>query len=120
MKLLHPEVDITPGRPGTKQAMSPVQEGTPLPGSAVVRLVNTTSQNNAYTVRLRCEDNAFWQESWYRLIPLPPGPGDKNSIPAGKRDEPGPQAVSFKLYVLSGGAREVLIQFNVPKSPEAR
>lgn len=120
MKLLHSEVDITPGRPGTRQAMSPVQEGLPLPGSAVVRLTNTTSQNNAYTLRLRCDGNPFWQESWYRLIPLPPAPGEKNTIPAGKRDEVGPQGTTLKLYILSGGSREVLIQFSVPKSAEAR
>ena len=34
MKLLHPEVDIVPGRPGQRPQATPVREEQPLPGSA--------------------------------------------------------------------------------------
>ena len=35
--------------------VAPVQENLPIPGSAVVRLTNATNQENAYTIRLRCD-----------------------------------------------------------------
>nr|MDQ2686573.1 hypothetical protein [Armatimonadota bacterium] len=119
MKLLHPEVDITPGRPGQRPQTTPVQEALPLPGSAVVRLNNTTTQENAYTVHIRCEQ-PFWDESWFTVIALPPAGGAENAPPAGKRDERGPQDRWVKLYVPRGGSRDVLIRFNVPARPDAR
>lgn len=119
MKLLHPEVDITPGRPGQRPQTTPVQEALPLPGSAVVRLDNATTQENAYTVRVRCEQ-PLWDESWYTVIALPPAGGAENAPPAGKRDERGPQDRWVKLYVPRGGSRDVLIRFNVPARPDAR
>jgi len=61
MKLLNTEIDIVPGRKPQKQ---PVPEGWIGPGTGVVRLTNTTSQENSYTVRLVC-DNPYWQDQWY-------------------------------------------------------
>lgn len=119
MKLLHPEVDAMPGRPGQRPQTAPVREDQPLPGSAVIRLTNSTTQENAYTVRLRCEQ-PFWQDSWYTLVALPPGGGPENAPPPGKRDERGPQDRWVKVYVPRSGSRDILIRFNVPARPDSR
>ncbi len=117
MKLLHPEVEIVPGKPGNRPAASPVPEKQPIPGSAVVRLTNTTSQENAYTVRLRCTE-AFWQEAWYTVVALTPAGA---AAAAGvKPDQRGPQDRWVKVYVPRGGTRDILIRFHVPQRPESR
>lgn len=119
MKLLQPEVDIVPGRAGQRPQVTPVREDQPLPGSSVIRLSNTTSQENAYTIRVRCEQ-PFWQESWYTVVALAPGQGAENAPPPGKPDQRGPQDRWVKIYVPRNGTRDVLIRFNVPPRPESR
>ena len=119
MNLLHPEVEITPGRAGKRPTSAPYQEREKLDGSVVVRLTNETAQENAYTVRLRCE-NPFWQEGWYTVQSLPAAPGAQNAAPAGKPDVRGHGDRSVKVFVPRGGTREILIRFNVPARPESR
>src|SRR5579883_3201374 len=120
MKILQPEVDIVPGRPGMRPPVWPIPESQPIPGSAVVRLINTTKQENAYTVRLRCEDS-FWQDSWCAILPLPPATDrPENAPPAGKPDQRGPHDSWVKVYVPRGGTRDILLRFNVPRHPDAR
>lgn len=120
MKLLHSEVEIVPGRPGMRPPVWPIPETQPIPGSAVVRLTNTTSRENAYTVKIRC-DEPFWQDAWCSIIALPPS-RDKaeNAPPAGKPDQRGPHDRWVKIYVPRGGTRDVLLRFSVPQTPEAR
>ncbi|BDI34261.1 hypothetical protein CCAX7_63120 [Capsulimonas corticalis] len=120
MKLLHSEVEIVPGRPGMRPPVWPIPETQPIPGSAVVRLTNTTSRENAYTVKIRCEE-PFWQDGWCSIVALPPS-RDKaeNAPPAGKPDQRGPHDRWVKLYVPRGGTRDVLLRFSVPQTPEAR
>ncbi len=114
MNLLHPEVEITPGRRG-KQGY---QDRDKMAGSAVLRLVNETTQENAFTVRLRC-DNPFWQEGWYTVqsVAAPPGA----TAPAtGQADIPGHNKRSVKVFVPPKGTRDILIRFDVPERPESR
>ncbi|MCW3058197.1 MAG: hypothetical protein JWQ02_18, partial [Capsulimonas sp.] len=120
MKLLHSEVEIVPGRPGMRPPVWPIPETQPIPGSAVVRLTNDTPRENAYTIKLRC-DEPFWQDSWCTIVALPPS-RDKaeNAPPAGKPDQRGPHDRWVKLYVPRGGTRDVLLRFNVPQTPESR
>lgn len=117
MKLLQQEVDITPGRPGMRPPVWPVPESQPIPGSAVVRLTNTTKQENAYTIRLRC-DQPFWQEPWCAIIPLPAAAD--SAPPTGKADQRGPHDSWAKVYVPRGGTRDILLRFNVPRHPDSR
>jgi tetratricopeptide (TPR) repeat protein len=98
----------------------PIPETQAIPGSAVVRLINATSQENAYTVCVKC-DAPYWQESWVSIIGLPPSPDKaENAPPAGKADQRGPHDRWIKLFVPRGGTRDVLLRFNVPESAEAR
>ena len=119
MNLVHPEVEITPGRAGTRPTSAPYNERTKLDGSAIVRLTNDTPQENAYTIRLRC-DHPFWQEGWYTVQSLPAAPGAQNAPPSGKPDVRGHGDRSVKVFVPRGGTREILIRFNIPKRPESR
>jgi hypothetical protein len=119
MRLMYPEVDIIPGRAGQRPQITPVREEQPLPGSSVIRLNNTTTQENAFTIHVRSEEK-FWQEGWYTVVALPPGQGAENAPPPGKPDQRGPQDRWVKIYVPRGGARDVLIRFNVPAVPESR
>ena len=117
MKLLHPEVDVTPGRAGKRPQSTPYQDREKLDGSVVLRLTNDTAQENAYTVRLRC-DNSFWQEAWYTVQSLAAAPGAPTT--AVKPDVSGPQGRSVKVFVPRGGSRDILIRFSVPAKPESR
>ena len=120
MKLLHPEVEIVPGKPGMRPPVWPVPESQPIPGSAVVRLTNATSQENAYIVRLRC-DAPFWQERWVSVLALPPSAERAETAPpSGKADQRGPHDSWVKVYVARGSTRDILLRFSVPQHPEAR
>ncbi len=116
MRLLHTEIDIEPGRKPQKQ---PLPEGWVGQGSCVVRIKNNTSQENAYTVRLRCE-NPYWQDTWYTMSALEPSGGGDNAPPPGKPDQLGPNSRYVTIYVTRGGERDVMILFDVPKSYDAR
>lgn len=120
MKLLHPYVDVVPGRPGMRPSTPIISEGQIVAGSAVVRVINTTDQENAYTLRLKCEE-PYWQEEWYTIISLPPDPTrGENAPPTGKPDVRGPQDRWVRVFVPRGGTRDILIRFNVPQRAEAR
>ena len=114
MNLLHPEVEITPGRRG-KQAY---QDRDKMAGSAVLRLVNETTQENAFTVRLRC-DNPFWQEGWYTVQSVA-APANAAAPASSQADIPGHNKRSVKVFVPPKGTRDILIRFDVPERPESR
>src|SRR5262245_17475164 len=115
VRLLHTEIDVVPGR----KPQQPTVEGSVGSGAAVVRLTNTTSQENAYTVRVKC-DTPYWQEAWCTLAALPPTYGDANLPPTGKADQPGPQNRSVKVFISAGGTRDVQVILNVPVTPDSR
>lgn len=117
MKLLQSEIEIIPGRPGSRPSV--VSESQVLPGSAVLRLTNPMPQENAFVVRLRC-DHALWQETWFTLTALPPPPGTPAGSQPGKPDQRGAQDRSIKVYVPRGGSRDLLLRFDVPQQPESR
>jgi beta-lactam-binding protein with PASTA domain len=120
MELIHPQVDIEPGRAGTRPPVPPYLPGYPLPDSAVLRLTNTTSRVNAYTIRVR-SDHRYWQENWYTVVALPPAADrPENAPPGDKPDQRGPGYRSIKVFVPSGGTRDVMVRFNVPRRPDAR
>lgn len=116
MKLITPDVEIVPGQRGRPPAEQ-IVEGLPLQGSAIVRLVNETEQENAYTVRLKCED-PFWQERWYTIKSLPPGRGEENvgAMP----DQNGPQDRWVRVSVPRSGTRDLWIRFDLPLRPDSR
>lgn len=116
MKLLHTEIDVVPGRKPQKQ---PLPEGFVGAGTAVLRITNTTSRQNAYTVRIRCEE-PYWQDSWFQVSALPPTGGPENQPPAGKPDQPGPRNQSMTIYVQDGGTRDIFLSFFVPEKSECR
>jgi hypothetical protein len=116
MKLLHTEIDVVPGR---KPQREPVAEGFVGSGLAMLRIVNNTDQENAYTIRLKCEE-PYWQDNWYQLSALPPQAGPENAPPSGKPDQPGPKNQSLTVYVSRGGTRNVLISFEAPDKSESR
>ncbi|MFI5385542.1 MAG: IPT/TIG domain-containing protein [Fimbriimonadales bacterium] len=116
MKLLHSEIDVVPGRKPQKQ---PLPEGFVGAGTGVLRIVNTTSRQNSYTVRLRC-DEPFWQDAWFQLSALPPVGGPENQPPSGKPDQPGPRNQSITIYVQNGGTRDIFLAFFVPEKSECR
>ncbi len=117
MKLLHSEIEITPGRPGSRPSAA---NGTqPVPGSAVLRIANPMPQENAFLVRLRCE-HPMWQEAWYTLTALPSPAGAAEDGLSGKHDQRGAQDRTIKVYVPRGGSRDLLLRFDVPQLPEAR
>lgn len=122
LRLLQPEIDVVPGR----RPQQPQAEGTVGPGSSVLRLVNTSSQENAYTVRVRC-DNPYWQDDWYafRALPAPVaagmGPGDAEAIVgSNKPDQYGPGNRWVKVFVSAGAQRDILLAFNLPQKPDSR
>jgi len=117
MKLLHSEVEVIPGRPGSRPSV--ISESQPVPGSAVLRIVNPMPQENAFVVRLRCE-HPMWQEAWYTITALPPPPGASPDGQPGKHDQRGAQDRSIKIYVPRGGSRDLLLRFDVPQQPESR
>ncbi len=117
MKLLQSEIEIIPGRPGSRPSV--VSESQVLPGSAVLRITNPMPQENAFVVRLRC-DHALWQEAWFTLTALPPPPGISASGQSGKPDQRGAQDRGIKIYVPRGGSRDLLLRFDVPQQPESR
>lgn len=114
MRLLHNEIDVVPGR----KPQHPAAEGMVGPGSAILRLQNTTSQVNAYTVRLRC-DAPFWRDDWYALRPLP-NTGADGAADTAKADQHGPNDRWVKVYVSRGGTRDIQIAFDLPQKPDAR
>ncbi|HWA84373.1 MAG TPA: IPT/TIG domain-containing protein [Fimbriimonadaceae bacterium] len=116
MKLLHTEIDVVPGRRPQKQ---PLPEGYVGAGTAVLRITNTTARQNAYTVRIRCEE-PFWQDAWVQITALPPTGGPENQPPAGKPDQPGPRNQSITIYVQDRGTRDVFLAFFVPEKSECR
>ncbi|HVL38414.1 MAG TPA: hypothetical protein VM328_03385, partial [Fimbriimonadaceae bacterium] len=116
MQLLHTEIDIVPGRKPQRQ---PLPEGYVGQGTALLRIVNTTDQENAYTIRLRCEE-PYWQDAWYTLSALPPSGGQENQPPQGKPDQIGPKGQTLTIYVSRGGTRDIMISFFAPDKSEAR
>ena len=117
MKLLHSEIEVIPGRPGSRPSV--VSETQPVLGSAVLRIVNPMPQENAFVVRVGC-DHPLWQEAWYTLTSLPPPPGSVPDGQSGKHDQRGAQDRSIKIYVPRGGSRDLLLRFDVPQQPESR
>lgn len=117
MKLLHSEVEVIPGRPGSRPSV--ISESQPVPGSAVLRIVNPMPQENAFIVRLHCE-HPMWQETWFTITSLPPPPGASKDGQSGKHDQRGAQDRSIKVYVPRGGSRDLLLRFDVPQQPESR
>jgi hypothetical protein len=115
MKLLHSEIDVVPGR----KAQQPLAEGQVGPGSAILRVENTTNQENAYTVRLRCEE-PYWRDDWYTVRALPAPAAAEGAPSTGKSDQYGPNNRWVKVYVSRGGTRDVLIAFNLPQKPDSR
>lgn len=116
MKLLHTEIDVIPGRKPQKQ---PLPEGHVGAGTAVLRITNTTSRQNAYTIRITCEE-PYWQDAWFQVSALPPIGGPENQPPAGKPDQPGPRNQSITIYVQDGGTRDIFLSFFVPEKSECR
>lgn len=116
MKLLHTEIDVVPGRKPQKQ---PLPEGYVGAGTAVLRITNTTSRQNAYTVRLQCQE-PYWQDAWYQLAALPPTGGAENQPPPGKPDQLGPRNQTLTIYVKDGGTRDIFISYFVPEKSECR
>src|SRR5579862_2701889 len=116
MKLLHTEIDVVPGRKPQRQ---PLPEGYVGMGTAVLRITNTTSRQNSYTVRIHCE-RPYWQDAWFQMSALPPSGGEQNQPPAGKPDQPGPRNQSITIFVKDGGTRDVFLAFFVPEKSECR
>ena len=117
MQLLFPEIEIVPGQPGTYPAQA-IYEGQTLPGSTVVRLTNTTSQENALTVRICCEE-MYWQEDWYTLSVLPTS-GLEEGAATLKPARRGPRGRYITVFLPRGGTRDVLVRFQAPRHPECR
>ncbi len=59
IRLLQNEIVAEPGR----APQQPGLDGEVGPGSAALRLTNTTDQENAYMIRLRCDANPHWQDA---------------------------------------------------------
>lgn len=116
MKLLHTEVDVVPGRKPKKE---PLPEGYVAQGTAVLRITNTSNRQNAYTIRLKCEE-PFWQDSWFQIGAMPPTGGPENQPPSGKPDQPGARNQSVTIYVQDRGTRDVFLAFFVPEKSECR
>ena len=116
MRLLQSEVDVVPGRTPQKQ---PLPEGFVGPGTATLRIQNTTPRQNSYTVRIKCEE-AYWQDSWFTLAALPPTGNPQDTPPTGKPDQPGPRNQSLTIFIKDGGTRDVLASFVVPEKSECR
>jgi len=115
VKLLHPEIDVVPGRKPQKQ---PLPEGFVGRGTATLRLTNASARQNSYTVRVRCEQ-PYWQDAWVHVSALPAAT-DANAPPADKPDQPGPRGQSLTLFVRDDGTRDVVLAFDVPEKPECR
>lgn len=115
VRLLQTEIDVVPGR----KPQQPASEGMIGPGSAVLRITNTTSQENSYTIRVKC-DNPYWNESWCTVAALPPAYGNENAPPPGKGDQVGPHGRSVRIFVSTAGTRDVHIQVQTPLKPDAR
>lgn len=113
IQLLHTEIDVVPGRRPQRQALP---EGMVGLGTAVLRITNATERENAYTVRLRCE-NPYWQDSWFRINAMPPAVGEGASS---KPDQQGPKDQWVKVYVSNGASRDVLLSFMAPQRSDSR
>ncbi len=121
MKLLQSRIEIVPGR----RAQMPPAQGVVGPGSAILRLVNTTGQENAYTVRLRCDSNPYWQEDWYALRAQDaaldtPRPGGNPVSATNKPDQYGPGHRWVRVFVSAGATRDVVLLFDLPQKPDSR
>lgn len=116
IRLLQSEIVAEPGR----APQQPGLDGEVGPGSAILRLTNTTDQENAYTIRLRCE-RPYWQDRWYTLRSVPPETeAGASAIPVGKPDQIGPHGHWLKVYVSRGGTRDVLLSFHLPRQSHSR
>ena len=115
MRLLHPEIDVVPGRKPQRQ---PLPEGYVGRGTATLRLTNPSARQNSYTVRVRCEQ-PYWQDAWVHVSALPASTG-ADAPPADKPDQPGPRGQSLTLFVRDGGTRDVVLAFDVPEKAECR
>lgn len=113
IQLLHTEIDVVPGRRPQRQALP---EGMVGLGTAVLRITNATERENAYTVRLRCE-NPYWQDNWFRINAMPPAVGEGASS---KPDQQGPKDQWVKVYVSNGASRDVLLSFMAPQRSDSR
>ena len=116
MKLLCPEVTVVPGRIGAYPEQA-VYDGMTIPGSSVVRLINDSPRENAFTVRVEGRDR-HWRKEWYSLLSLPITPaGGASAATAFKKDDRDPDGSQITVYVPRDGVRDVLIRFNAPRHP---
>lgn len=113
--LLHTEIDAVPARRPQRQALP---EGFVGMGTGVLRITNTTGRENAYTVRIVCDD-PYWQDAWFKVSAMPPAPG-QTAPPASKPDQLGPKEQWIKVFVSHTATRDVLLSFFVPDKPESR
>lgn len=116
MKLLQSEVNLIPGE-DPNYAYAP--EGYVGQGVAILELHNTTGYQNAYKVRLECQD-PFWKPAWAQVVPLEPERGDGNAPPTGYPDQLGPKNQWASVYVTDGGTRKIMIALRAPRTSEAR
>lgn len=115
MKLLHPEIDLEPGRPPMEPPQLPNLVGH---GSAKLRLFNSTNQENAFSVRIEC-DHPYWQEHWVTI--RTPKPSRDDAATPSKADIPGSGEHSIKAtFVPAQTARDVVLKFSADRTPEAR
>lgn len=113
MELYPREIDVKPGKP--PQARNPGNRNVRnFDGSGVIVVRNNTTQQNAFRVSVRCEDNPYWQASWYSLSPLPP----QGNAGALRADDSGPGWV--KVFVPAGGHREINLLFEMLERPDSR
>ncbi len=112
MILLNPEVNIVPGAPGRLELVAGGATGVVGAGHAVVRLENDTDQQNSFVVHVASEA-PLWQDAWYTMEAL----GTPNAV---HPDQYGAQKRSVTVFVEAHQTRDVMVRFNVPRTPEAR
>jgi hypothetical protein len=115
MQLLHDRVEVTPGEPGARPGVWPPPDSQRLTGSAVLYIKNETAlkQESRYEIRLRCT-HPLCEDGYYTITSLTDPPK------GGQPDEHGGRNEWLAISVAYGQDRFVLIQFEFPKSPEAR
>jgi uncharacterized membrane protein YgcG len=115
MLLLHPEIEVMPGR----RAQHPHEENPVGPGSALLRVSNTTMQENAYIIRLQCDD-PLWQDDWYQMKAVSPVESELNGQARGEDDQYGPNRRWVKIFLTQRATRDIVISFNLPHKPQSR
>jgi hypothetical protein len=116
MKLFQTEINA---EPGNRPNRNPRQPGWVGDGTAVLEVHNPTEFENAFSIRLVC-DRPYWQAKWYQLLPLPTVHAENEAPPPSKPDLHGKLNQTLKIHVGAKGTRQILIQFTIPRSTEAR